>query len=126
MSQIEQEVLVSVTDLILKLHKDEQKNGESVPGIFLHVILKRLTALGEIMSTKVPKEGADELWQEYQDVVNVVKTGYNCKSTGWSKLLPAIILLYLESPEIFRMFDNKIREAVSNVLKTKQKEVNND
>ena len=117
MTKAEQDVQRSLVDLMLKLHKDEQKENISVQKAFLHVILPTLTKLGGYLSSLRLEEGAEETWQEYQDVIEIVKTGYSCKSLGWSKLLPSLIILYLENHETFRMFDTKICETSAIVLK---------
>ena len=131
MNPIEQEACESFTGLMLKLHKDEQKNGKSMQGFFLHLILQRLLVLGSTISTDVPKEKADQTWQEFQDIVSTTRVGYNCNSPGWTKLLYSIIFLYLESPNTFDMFNTKIREATVSVLgikikHTEKKEENNN
>ena len=119
MNPIEREAFASVTDLVLKMKKDEHENGKSPQGVFLHVILGKLFALREIVSIEVPKEEANRVWLEYQDTVSVVESSYNCNSSGWSKLLLSIIFLYLEAPEIFRMFDDKIRKTAESVIREK-------
>ena len=126
MNPIEREACVSVTDLMLKLNKDEQKNGKSMQGFFLQRILQRFLIFGGIISAEVPDESANQVWQEYHGAVNIAKAGYNCNYSGWTKLLYSIIFLYLISPDTFTMFDIKIREAAVSMLRTEQKEVNND
>ena len=131
MNLIEQEACKSVTNLMLELDKDEQENGKSLQGFFLQRILQKFLVLGAAISANVPDEKADQVWQEYQGAVDIAKVGYNCNVSGWSKLLHSILILYLESPDTFDMFDIKIREAAVSVLKTKQKhtekkKVNND
>jgi len=120
MNPIEREAAVSVTKLMLSLNEDEQKNGKSMHGFFLHIILRKLTILGGVISAKVPDEMTDQVWQEYQGVINITEMGFHCNSSGWTKLLYSIVLLYLESPDTFDMFDIKIREAAVSVLRTEQ------
>ncbi len=117
MNLIEQEVQRSLADLMVVLHKEQRKESTSAKGTLLSITLQTLVRLGSALSAKGVEEGTEQAWQEYQDVVEVTKTGYTCNSLGWSKLLPSLILLYLESDETFKMFDTKIREAAVTVIR---------